>query len=120
MIDMVLQYTMYGLGIVITVSATGLGITGWRNLSGTLRKMREALAEGQHISWYSYPPALKSIGIFQLSPAFLLIAITTFLPPTGRAWLILRLVLAFIALILVGTGLFFVLRGRRLSQGTSL
>ncbi|HEX6481219.1 MAG TPA: hypothetical protein VF043_20460 [Ktedonobacteraceae bacterium] len=122
MIEMVLQYTLYGLGIVITVSATILGILSWRTLSGALQQIREAQADGQHVSWYTSSPTLTSIGLFQLSPALFLFAITFFSPPVPPAestWLILRLVLAIIALALVGTGLFFIIRGRRLSQATS-
>ena len=120
MIDMVLQYTMYGLGIALAVLTTVLGIIGLHNLSGALRKMREAQVEGQHICWYTYSPTLASIGGFLSSPAFLLIAITTFLPPTGSAWVILRLVLVVIALAFLVSGLFFIIRGRRLSQSTSM
>lgn len=116
---MVLQYTLYGLGIIITVSATILGILSWRTLSGALRQIREAQADGQNISWYTSSPTLTSIGLFQLSPALFLFAITFCFLPAESTWLILRLVLAVIALALVGTGLFFIIRGRRLSQATS-
>ena len=118
--SMVLQYTLYGLGIIITVSATILGISSWHTLSGALRKIREAQADGQHISWYTSSPTLTSLGLFLLSPAFLLFAITFFSPPAESTWLILRLVLAIIALALVGTSLFFIFRGRKLSQATSM
>jgi hypothetical protein len=120
MIEMVLQYTLYGLGIVITVSATILGILSWHTLSGALRKIREAQADGQPVSWYTSSPALTSIGLFQLSPALFLFAITFCFLSAESTWLILRLVLAIIALALVGIGLFFIIRGRRLSQATSM
>ena|SRR5262249_14412526 len=120
MIEMVLQYTMYGLGIFIGVLAIIQGIIGLHNLSGALRKMRGAQAEGQHIYWYSYSSTLTSIGSFFLSPAFLLVAISTLLPPSTIAWVILRLVLLIIALACIGSGFFFILRGRRLSQSTSM
>jgi uncharacterized membrane protein len=120
MIEMVLQYTLYGLGIFMGVLAIVLGIIGLHNLSGALRKMRGAQAEGQHIDWYSYSSTLASIGSFLLSPAFLLVAISTLLPLTGSALVILRLVLLVIALACIGSGLFFIIRGRRLSQSTSM
>jgi uncharacterized membrane protein len=120
MVHMVLQYTLYGLGIGMTVSATVLGIIYWHILSGALQKMREAQAEGRHVSWYTFSPTLLSIGGFLFSPAFLLCAIATFLSPAGGAWVILRVVLGVIALAFVGTGLFFAVRGRRLSQATSM
>jgi hypothetical protein len=116
MIEMVLQYTLYGLGIFMGVLAIILGMIGLHNLSGALRKMRGAQAEGQHIDWYNYSSTLASIGSFLLSPAFLLFAISTLLPLTGSALLILRLVLSVIALALMGSGLFFIIRGRRLSH----
>ena len=120
MIEMVLQYTLYGLGIFIGVVAIVLGIIGLHNLSGALRKMRGAQAEEQHSYWYNYSSTLASIGSFLLSPAFLLIAISTLLPSSTIAWVILRLVLLVIALACIGSGLFFVIRGRRLSQSTSM
>ena len=115
MIEIVLQYTLYGLGIFLGVLAIVLGIIGLHNLSGALRKMRGAQAEGQHIYWYNYSSTLASIGSLLLSPAFLLFAISTLLSSSTIAWMSLRLVLSVIALACIASSLFFVIRGRRLS-----
>ncbi len=120
MVEMVLQYTLYGLGIVVIVAAIGVGIASGLDLLGALRKMREVPAEGHVVSWYSCPPVLKSVGMLHLSPVFILVGISMFLSFTEIVWSIVRLVLLCIALILVGSSLFFVFRGRRLARGAGM